>query len=571
VLTSGRFNAACLLRARRQAVNDIVRRWRVLSALGLILIVAAVVRGWGLAFGLPHTQARPDETHIIEAARALLSGRLPHFYDYPWLYIWSLALLYVGYFVWGVATGAFHSIAEMVASWPAYWTPFFILSRAMSAAYGTATVYVVFRVGRRLWGDTAALLAAAFMALAYIHVRDSHFGTTDVALTFFIILSVALLIEAHGTGWQVRFGAAGLAGGLGAATKYNAVLLIAPIVASYVLHVALSDDRPKAARDPRLFSYGVPFVVAFSIGIPFIVLDYGNFALAMRELHSSMTQGDPRLGLTNGWLHHLAQSMRYGLGLPLLVAGLAGAVLLGIRAPGVAVLLLAFPVAYYSVAGSLRNLYFRYTIPIVPFLCLTAAYVVWQAGAWLGSQTRARRETLTVALTTAALAIVVIAPSTISVWRFDRIISQTDNRVLVTRWFEEHVPPGSSVLQSGSRYGLAQFPRTLGYKEWVWDGGGLIFRVAGHLSSGEPDWIVLQDSPLPSTTQDIVKQLLTKDYVLVKSFTALELRDDLIYDREDMFYVPFSGLEHVKRPGPNFALYGRRDVVFNADRFTVSH
>jgi len=547
-------------------VTESVRQRRVLVALGLILCVAAVVRFWGLAFGLPHTQARPDETHIIEAARTMLSGRLPRFYDYPWLYIGQLSLIYIGYYFWGLATGTFHTLAEMVASWPAYWAPFFLLSRAMAAAYGTATIYVVFRTARRLWGDTAALASSLFLAFAFSHARDSHFGTTDTALTFFIVLSVSLLIEAHGTGRQRQFAVAGLAGGLGAATKYNALLLVLPIVASYVLQFASAADRARAARDPRLFTYGLPFLAAFAIGIPFVVLDFPNFMLAMRELQSSMTHGDQRLGLPNGWVYHLVNSLRYGLTLPLLVAGLAGAVWLGVRAPATAVLLLAFPVGYYAVAGGLRNLFFRYTIPLVPFLCLTAGYLVWQIGERLGAS--AGRRSLAGAIS-AVLAVLVIGQSALNVWRFDRIVNRTDNRVMVTEWFEQHVPPGSSVLQSGSRYGVAQFPRAPAYKEWIWDRDGGFFKIAGRPAQGEPEWIVLQDSPLPSSTQELVTQLLSKDYVLTATLKAVALRDDLVYDRQDMFYVPFSGLDAVTRPGPNFAIYARRDVAFNAHPPTV--
>jgi len=540
------------------------RRW-VFLALGVIVCVAAVLRFWGIGFGLPHTQARPDETHIIEAARTMLSGKMPRFYDYPWLYIGTLSVLYTGYFVWGAATGAFHSLADMVASWPMDWAPFFLISRAMAATFGTATVLVVFRIGRRLWGDSAALLAALFMALAFIHARDSHFGTTDTALTFFIVASVGVLIDAHRNGSQAQFVVAGLLGGLGAATKYNAVLLLAPIVGSYGLHVMLADERLKAARDPRLFTYGIPYLLAFGVGIPFVVLDYQSFAIAMKDLQSSVTGGDPYLRIENGWIHHLVNSMRYGLGLPLLGAGLAGGVLLAVRTPGVAVLLLAFPVAYYSLAGSLRKLFFRYTIPIVPFLCLTAAYVVWQAALWLGSRAGvARWHRAVFATTLVVLGAIVIGPSAVNLWRFDRLVSQTDNRVVVAEWFEQHVPAGSSVLQSGSRYGLAQFHRRLGYVEWVWDGGRRRFNVNGRPAEGQPDWIVLQDSPLPSATQDQVTELLAGDYVLVNSFKAVSLKDDVVYDQQDMFYVPFSGLQHVTRPGPNFTLYARRDVAFHA-------
>ena len=62
-----------------------------------LLALAAFLRLRAIQFGLPHTQARPDETAIIDPVRTLLSGHLPHFYDYPWLFLWIVALAYVGY------------------------------------------------------------------------------------------------------------------------------------------------------------------------------------------------------------------------------------------------------------------------------------------------------------------------------------------------------------------------------------------------------------------------------------------------------------------------------------------
>ncbi len=530
--------------------------------LGVIVVVAALVRLYGLDFGLPHTQARPDETHIIEAARLMLSGRLPRFYDYPWLYIVLLSALYLGYYAWGAMAGWFDSVAAMVASWPEYWTPFFLISRAFSALCGTVTVLVVYRLARRLWGETAGLVAALFMALAFIHVRDSHFGTTDVALTLFIVGSVAGLVEAHQSQRQRAFAVAGLVGGLGAAIKYNAVILAAPIAASYVLHVSLSHDRGRALRDPRLLSYGVPFALGFAIGIPFVFFDYGNFQRAMVDLQSSMAHGDPRLGLANGWVHHLTQSLRYGAGLPLLVAGLAGSVLLVLRAPVVSVLLLTFPLTYYAVAGSIRNLYFRYAIPIVPFLCLAAAYLVVEA-----AQAASRRQQLkppAARALAAVAALALIASSALDVWRFDRIIGRTDSRVLVADFLAERASPGATFVQSGSRYGLAQIPRQVGMQEWRWDGPTLSFRDGRAAAQGAPDWVVVQESPLPSATQQQVTDWLAGDYELVTAIRAYSPKATLVYDRQDMFYVPFAGLQYVTRPGPNFAIYARRGTASEA-------
>ena len=159
------------------------------------------------------------------------------------------------------------------------------------------------------------------------------------------------------------------------------------------------------------------------------------------------------------------------------------------------------------------------------------------------------------------LAVLIALPSAISIWQFDRIISETDNRVVVSQWFAQHVPPGSSVLQSGSAYGHAQFDRRLQYRHWAWDRSRRIFVVDGRPPAGRPDWILVQDSPLPSQTQDIVKEFLREDYVLAQQFDALSLKNDaLLYDRQDAFFTPFAGFSQVKRPGPNFLLYKRAGI-----------
>ena len=97
-------------------------RWLALSgslALVGIVALAAAARFWALDFGLPYTQARPDETFIIDVALALLSGEFwPPFYDYPRLYAYAVSLLYLGYYGWGALAGRFSTVAEMVASWP---------------------------------------------------------------------------------------------------------------------------------------------------------------------------------------------------------------------------------------------------------------------------------------------------------------------------------------------------------------------------------------------------------------------------------------------------------------------
>jgi hypothetical protein len=545
------------------------QRQRVTVWLVALVTVAAVARFWGLRFGLPQTNARPDENVIIDVTVQFLRGHFrPTFYDYPWLYMWTATGLYLLYYVWGLFTGLFNSLADFAASWRTNWIPFFVINRALSAVLGSATVLVVFRIARRLWDEGTGLIAALFMALAFLHVRDSHYGTTDVTMTFLLMLSLSCLIGAHLENRRGHFLAAGLIGGFAAAAKYNALLLAVPIVASYALNVfEAAGGRIRAARDPRLLLFGIPFLAGFLIGAPFLLFDLDGFLQAMAVLRRSMEDGLGEGNLSPGWIHHLQYSLRYGLGLPLLVAGIAGMAVIVAQQPAIAMLLFSFPIAYYAVAGSAKNQFFRYAIPLVPFLCIAAARLVaWVVPAFAShvvprlSRTLGRR--LPFVAPTAlvgVLAVAIVLPSAISVFQFDRIMSRTDNRVVVARWFDQNVAAGSSVLMTGSFYGYIHFTREMGYNAWVWDRRRHIFvtDLDKRPGVGYPEWILVQDSPLPNETQPIVTALLQRDYALVRQFHAFSRKGDPVYDQQDAFFAPFARFRGVERPGPNYALYKR--------------
>ena len=309
-------------------------------------------------------------------------------------------------------------------------------------------------------------------------------------------------------------------------------------------------------EDRRLVRFGVGFGLALLIGVPFVLVDTHRFLQAMDILKQSTTGGQGLVPIESGWIRHLRLSLRYGVGLPMLVAEIAGMVAILVRTPAVGAVLFAFPLMYYAVAASMRNVFFRYAIPIVPFLCLAAARLIslgvprvvalWPVR--LSSPWRLAAPWLVGAA--------VVAPSALSVYQFDRIVARTDNRVVVAR-VRLHVPPRSSVLQSGSQYGYAQFDPRQNYTIWVWSKSQAIFMVNGQPAVGQPDWILVQDSPLPSATQPIVTALLQRGYAFVQNFGALSRSRDHVFDQQDAFYVPYAGFTGVERPGPNFALYKR--------------
>ena len=90
-------------------------------------------------------------------------------------------------------------------------------------------------------------------------------------------------------------------------------------------------------------------------------------------------------------------------------------------------------------------------LPVVPFLCVTAAVVV--AGL---SRPLARGLRLPPALVAAALAAAVVWPSAESALRFDRLMRQRDSRLVAGDWVLSHVPAGATIYQAGSAYGHLQ-------------------------------------------------------------------------------------------------------------------
>lgn len=534
-------------------------------ALGAIVLLAAIVRFWGLDFGLPHTDARPDERQIIEVCRKFLSGNLqPDFFDYPWLYMWVSSALYLGFAWVGILFGWYDSVAGFVASWPYHWEPFFLINRALSATLGSLTVLAVYGTARRLWDVRTALVAAFFMALAFIHVRDSHFGSTDAMMTFFIMLSTMWLVDGHLSGSRRSFVLAGVMGGLATATKYNAGVIMFPVLVSQVVQVIESRRTgEKPAFDGRMFWFGVPCAAAFMIGVPFVIFDFTDFRAAMVLLDESMRTGTGTVSssLGSGWLHHLTFSLFLGVGGSLLLVAVITAILMLKRRPGLALVLLTFPVIYFYVIGSVRNLFFRYAIPIVPFLCLLAAWATVALAHWLARKLYDKHvmtQEKAFAGFTIFLALEVIGSSATSVYYFDKLAARTDNRVVVARWFDANVPAGSSIAQSGSTYGYVEF--TPGrFNPWLWNGASRQFVTVDRVTrarrpaAGQPDYILLQDSPLPNSTQDQVNAWLAQGYLPVSKFTAFKTPG--VYDKQDAFFIPFYRFEGTERPGPNFTLY----------------
>jgi len=126
-----------------------------------VLLIAAAVRVWGLGFGLPYAGSRVDETAVAGPAVQFLSGSLrPPNFMYPTGLLYAVAILYVVWFAINRPFGTYTSLAAFAESRRQSLAPFFYVSRGLSAAMGTLTVWWVFAICRRVFDETATPLPA---------------------------------------------------------------------------------------------------------------------------------------------------------------------------------------------------------------------------------------------------------------------------------------------------------------------------------------------------------------------------------------------------------------------------
>ena len=117
--------------------------------------------------------------------------------------------------------GEHHFIQTLIADA----SPVFLTARLLSATAGVASVFVLFRVARRLFGERTALVAALFLALAFLHVRDSHFGVPDTMATLFVLVAFLFIVRFWETSRRRDLVISAVAAGLAASTKYNAAII----------------------------------------------------------------------------------------------------------------------------------------------------------------------------------------------------------------------------------------------------------------------------------------------------------------------------------------------------------
>src|SRR4029077_7175063 len=176
----------------------------------------------------------------------LYAGLNPHFFHWPSLEFYVVSAIYrIGWEI-GHLRGLYRLKFDMYKDAAVHAAPFLIVPRVLAAAAGVATIWLVYKLIDRLFDRLTALTAAFFVAVAFLHVRDSHFGVTDVPMTALVMAALVALTSAVQEPTRVRrWALSGALSGLAASTKYNGGLVLAAGMATALVVLLQSDPRKR--------------------------------------------------------------------------------------------------------------------------------------------------------------------------------------------------------------------------------------------------------------------------------------------------------------------------------------
>jgi hypothetical protein len=376
--------------------------WPVYAGLALILAAGLAVRLHNADHGLPFVYHPDEALHFTNRALQMLeTGSLdPVYLANPSAYT---------YLVYGLLR-----VTEDPASASAYLT-----ARYLSIALCMLAVLGVFAVGRRLWGASEGVAAAAVLSFAFLPVAYSRFALTDAGVLLPVVVAVYAAVRAGEDGRLRYFVLGGVAMGLAIGFKYTAGMVGLPLLAAAGLRVARR-DRAAAAY---VGGSGILAAATFALTTPHFFLDLPT---ALDQLsRQGSAAGEAKLG--QGDVEPVSfylGTLTWGLGWGAALAAAAGAVHELRRNPVRALLLALFPLAFFLYLCTAGRFFARWLMPVYPVLALLAGVALASAAA------RASRRPVVRAGVLAALLLAVLAQPILADLRTVRMLGRDDTRTL---------------------------------------------------------------------------------------------------------------------------------------------
>jgi len=468
----------------------------------------------------PLRSYHPDESQFIESLSNMNIKKFdfnPHYFYYGTLYFWlfgiSLGIAFItGFIKLTTSLDFFYSHPEALAK-------FYIAGRMVSVLFAVLTVFLVFQVSKKLYGEKKALIAALFIAIMPLFVINSHYVAVDITEIFFIVLTLFIslkVLESQNVKWFIL---GGISAGLAGSAKYPGILAIFFIPLAYFLsginnwkNFLLCFFRKKV-----LLSYLCSFF-AFIVICPFFITSNSEVMSYIREVRGM------DWNFLSGGLFYL-KALYNGMGLPLLVISFTGLFFAFYKKEKKELLIIfwvIFSLLFFIVSSKRID---RYILVILPFLAILAPR----------SLDLFKNKPLR-----SSIFIFVAVSSFFYTAAYDLVFKQENTRTSAGKWISENIDHDSSI---GLRRDPFQYEiPPLNMKRYRFCITGKKSEdVQRSLEINKPDYFILGEAEVPGALQFWNEVITKRDYMLLKEFSnapkIFGIKFNDINPSEDYLYI----------------------------------
>lgn len=404
------------------------RLWLML--LFLILIYSRLV---GLNWGLPYPM-HPDERNIADSVTQITLQKpyAPSFWSYG-----------------GFQINAAHVLLSLKHSVSLPHTPIsfieaIIMLRLLSAFFSILTVLFIIKIVKKVVNPNKIIIFISYLFAVFSPalIQMAHFGTTESALTFFLVAIFYYSLEAIASKERaIRLSTAAIISfflGLAVATKVTAIFFIAAPFFALFIKTALSKKR-KFLWKIRTLLFSWLFIILYAAIItllfsPHYFLYFKDFFGSLMYERALVT-GNVDVFYTRQFfktipiLFQIKHVFPYMLGLPIFILSLCGFFFLSWKKKEYNLLRIVF-IAYLIPTAFLYTKWARYMTPIIPLLLIFAVLFIHKV----------YKEEFKILFILTACILVVPGVAYLSIYQ------TSDVRFMASKWIYEHIPNSATIL-----------------------------------------------------------------------------------------------------------------------------
>jgi len=409
--------------------------------ISIIFIIAFIVRLHGINFGLPYIYSADEHLFVEKSVEMLELGSIDagNLSTPSTTTLYIIAIIYFCLFIFGSLNGDYQSMQEFLQQYQHDPTIFYLSGRISILIFGVLSVYVIYRIGRRLFNPQIGLLSAAILAVIPIHVEVSRLIRPDIQMTFFIVLVFWFSLDILDQHTNRSYILSGFVLGLAIVSKYPAVIAVILIIGA---HLFVTKDLFRMSNHFRLILSGLSCLLGMFVGAPTF---FFNLHLALTSFLGENTQNvssKTEGGIIENLIYYSNLLINSDLGLFGIFLLLMGILLLLISRKPAYILLLIFPIVYIIAMSLVSLKYNRYMIPSLPFFAIIVAYSTTMIFQYVAK----KFDKYLALIVNGILLIALFAPLISIVIVRGNELSGPDTRTVTRQWMLDNLPPNSNIF-----------------------------------------------------------------------------------------------------------------------------